>query len=100
MTGPMELEHNMNDVLTNEPAFTYRELTLRDRCDRCGESSQAFVRAVKLIDGNELELLLCGHHFTKHEPEMIASGWFIQDERNRINAKPMSGSTEDSIDEL
>lgn len=88
-------EHDMNDVLLEEqnPAF-YRELILADRCDRCGEASQAFVRAVKTIDGVQLELLFCGHHFRRYEPELIAGGWLIQDERNRINAKPMSGAPE------
>jgi hypothetical protein len=68
---------------------TYRQLTLRDRCDRCGEVSQAFVRAVKVIDNNETELLFCGHHFRKHEPVLIAQGWLIQDDRDKIDQKAM-----------
>lgn len=82
----------MNDTLIENINFDYRPLLLADRCDRCGESSQAFVRAVLSIDGAPKELLFCGHHFHEHEPTLVAGGWFIQDERNKINAKPMSGS--------
>jgi len=71
----------------------FRKLVLADRCDQCPNGcAQAFVRVAKIIDGKEYELLFCGHHFARYEPELIAGGWMIQDERNKINAKPMSGS--------
>jgi hypothetical protein len=87
----------MNDTLVQENTAFYRELVLADRCDRCGECSQAFVRAIKDIDGKQQELLFCGHHYRKYEPELIVGGWLIQDERNKINAKPMSGAPEGAL---
>jgi hypothetical protein len=83
------------ETLQADTSTEYRKLLLADRCDRCGACSQAFVRAVKLIDGNEHELLFCGHHFNRYEPKLIAEGWQIQDERNKINAEAMSGATND-----
>jgi len=88
----------MNDTLTEHTETFYRELILADRCDECpNQCSQAFARAVKVIDGNAYELLFCGHHFKRSEPKLIANGWLIQDERNRINQKPMSGAPEGAI---
>lgn len=88
---PLRKEQDMTETLLATPAH-YRELILADRCDRCGESSQAFVRVVKEIDDKQVELLFCGHHFNRYEVTLVASGWLVQDERNKINAKPMSGS--------
>jgi hypothetical protein len=83
----------MNDLLV-ENEESYRALTLSDRCDRCpNECSQAFVRVVKQSN----ELLFCGHHFHEHEPVLVAQGWLVQDERNKINFKPMSGSPEGAL---
>lgn len=76
----------MEDILDKQYA-AYKPLTLKDRCDRCGESSQAFVRVIK----NDKELIFCGHHFSRYEPVLVADGWLVQDERNMINSKPMSG---------
>lgn len=89
----------MNDVLAidTENDF-YRELILADRCDRCGESSQAFARAVKVINGKSMELFFCGHHFAENEPSLVAQEFYIQDERHKINAKPASGAPESMIE--
>lgn len=70
----------------SEAFLNTRELDRRDRCDRCG--AEAYVRAYKGSD----ELLFCGHHGMKHLSKLIENHWGIQDERYRINAKPMSGS--------
>lgn len=76
----------------------YPPLKLADRCDRCPNScSQAFVRVVKVIDGREYDLLLCGHHFNEHEPKLIAAAWLVQDERLGINQSPMSGAPESTL---
>lgn len=83
----------MNDTLIDREAI-YRPLDLSDRCDRCGETSQAFVRAILEIDSKQHELLFCGHHFRKFEPVLVAGGWLIQDDRNMINKTPMSGTPE------
>lgn len=80
----------MNDLLDKE--ITHEPLKLADRCDQCGESSQAFVKAIKEFDGKQYDMLLCGHHYREHEPKLVAEGWYIQDERDNINQKPMSGS--------
>lgn len=87
----------MEDTLLQEQSPHYRKLLLADRCDRCGESSQAFVRAVLVIDGKEYELFFCGHHFNRYQPVLVAEGWLIQDERNTINSKPMSGAPESAL---
>jgi hypothetical protein len=82
----------MNDLLVEEKEF-YRELVLADRCDACpNQCSQAFVRVVKMIDDKQHELLFCGHHYNRHNPALWIDGWLVQDERNKINHKPMSGS--------
>lgn len=78
-----------------ERLYAVSPLVLADRCDRCGESSQAFVRAYKTSPYREI--LFCGHHASRHEPELIANGWQIQDERSKINAKPMSGAPESAL---
>jgi hypothetical protein len=44
------------------------QLTLADRCDRCGAAAQA---KVILKDG---ELLFCGHHARKHNDKLIEMG--------------------------
>ena len=64
-------------------AVADRELTAADRCDRCG--AQAYVRVVLESSGGEL--LFCGHHARKHEPQLrsLASAWV--DETNRLHAK-------------
>jgi hypothetical protein len=83
---------------TEAEKFDYKPLLLADRCDNCpNQCSQAFVRAVKVVDGEPYELLFCGHHFNRHEPYLVIGGWLIQDERNKINAKPMSGAPEGAL---
>jgi hypothetical protein len=95
-----DVELDMNDVLADEAVDLdlYKELKIADRCDPCGEASQAFVRTVKVINDQELELLWCGHHFAENEPKLVADGWWIQDERHRINSKPMSGDPTGAFD--
>lgn len=65
--------------------FNLFDLKPADRCDRCGESSQAFVVAHKSIDDKDYVILLCGHHFAQNEPALLAGGFYIQDERHLIN---------------
>ena len=71
---------------TLDTRATTAGLTRSDRCDRCG--AQAFVRAtVPAADG--LDLLFCGHHFSKNELQLLAGGATVQDERHRINERPL-----------
>lgn len=72
----------MNDTIEAVPEF-HREILVADRCDRC--SAQAFSRVVKVLDDKIVDLLLCGHHFAKAEKELNSTGWYIQDERKKIN---------------
>lgn len=66
---------------------TAYQLRVADRCDGCG--AQAFMVAHKLVDGGkQIELLFCGHHGREAEPNLVAQGFSIQDETNRINTKP------------
>lgn len=58
---------------------TMNELTLKDRCDRCGAAAK--VMAVK----NELNLLFCNHHFAKHVEKLLEEGWELyQNQEYRI----------------
>jgi hypothetical protein len=71
---------------TPEPTTRVRNLLpLHDRCDACG--AQAFVL---LFDPNtqEEKLMFCGHHYTKHEPELLSTGWAVQNDMRLINEKP------------
>ena len=86
----------MTETLLKEHPL-YRPLELADRCDRCGDCSQAFVRGVKEINGTQHDLLFCGHHFNKYQAKLLVDGWLIQDERNTINSKPMSGAPEGAL---
>lgn len=55
-----------------------------DRCDACG--AQAFV---KVINADDLELLFCGHHFSKNEQVLFSQGFLVdEDERDQVNVKP------------
>jgi hypothetical protein len=45
------------------------ELTLNDRCDRCG--AEALVRIV-FPDGKDL--IMCNHHTNEHELALVAAG--------------------------
>lgn len=57
---------------------------LHDRCDRCG--AQAFVQVTSRTSG--YDLLLCGHHFNRHESRLVEGGWIVDDQRERINSLP------------
>jgi hypothetical protein len=50
----------------------YPELTLLDRCDRCG--CQARARAVF---HNCAELLFCGHHYRKHKNRLLETATVV-----------------------
>ena len=52
-------------------------------CDRCGPA----VRALTLVTKGDLEIHLCGHHFRKHEPALLAAGWEVRsDAREKVTA--------------
>lgn len=69
-------------------------LAVADRCDQCG--AQAFVRihGVPLPTGLSGDLLMCGHHFHESEILLVAAGYEIQDERDRINIERSSGTAD------
>ena len=62
-----------------------RVLTQSDRCDRC--RAQAFVKVELGATG---DVLLCGHHWKKHEYAVATTAAVtrIVDEREFINARP------------
>ena len=71
------------DVLPEE------DLSIADRCDRCGKTSQAYFKFKRTLDdGLEVDLLMCGHHGRRYEPVLIAQGWEVYDFTKRINEKP------------
>jgi hypothetical protein len=55
------------------------ELTVADRCDRCG--AQAYIRA-RLVSGGEL--LFCAHHGRQHLPALQGQAEEIHDESARL----------------
>lgn len=73
-------DNDMAGILVQDP-FT-SELTVKDRCDRCG--AQAYVRA--LAGTWPQPLLFCGHHGREHTPvlEQVEGIW-IHDETDRLH---------------
>ncbi len=66
-----------------------------DRCDNC--NAQAFV---KVVDAAGQDLLFCGHHYSKHEVQLIIQGFTVsEDERSFINlaASASSGTAADDV---
>ncbi len=61
------------------------ELTVADRCDRCG--AQAYIRA-RLVSGGEL--LFCAHHGREHLPALQGQAVEIHDESARLTETPAS----------
>jgi hypothetical protein len=53
----------------------------KEACDRC--SAQAYVAVVK----GQAMLLFCAHHFAQHEHALIAGGWKVTDDRERLQEK-------------
>jgi hypothetical protein len=74
---------------------TIPDLTVTDRCDRCGVDSfgtgisQAFVR-VQMQSGFMLDF--CGSHARRHLPALVAQGALVLDRTDRINEKPSPGA--------
>jgi hypothetical protein len=62
-----------------------KPLTALDLCDRCG--AQAYVRVLLPNSG---ELLFCAHHGREHGEALAKVAVDIQDESQRLTAKPES----------
>lgn len=67
------------------------DLTVKDRCDRCG--AQAFTLVKK--EGKE-RLLFCAHHGRAHTPALLTNGFEVLDFSHRLNEKP----TDPDIDDI
>lgn len=65
-------------------------MKIADRCDKC--AAQAYVR-VHHISGTDLQF--CGHHYSRFEVAFVSDEWLVQDERDRINAKPSVSANAD-----
>lgn len=50
----------------------HEEANVDRSCDKCGAHAM-----VKVRKGSRYELLLCGHHFAKHEMTLAADGWRV-----------------------
>lgn len=71
-----------------EPADKLPKLKVADRCDHC--NAQAFVRTQNAKDHI---LDFCSHHYNSYQASLIGQGFqAVEDKRDFINAKPMSGS--------
>jgi len=78
-----EVPDNVGTVQTEVPSMD-RELNRNhDRCDRCG--AEAYLRAVMPGGG---ELLFCAHHGTRYLDKLRGVALHVQDERDKVNAKP------------
>lgn len=67
-----------NDTLVKKTAIATKTKWIpaaTDRCDRCGESSRAYVRATK----GAAELFFCRHHYNDHQAELITQEFEIED---------------------
>jgi len=60
-----------------------KPLNANDLCDRCG--APAYVRVI--LPGSA-ELLFCAHHNRQHAPALAKVAVEIQDETERLSAKP------------
>ncbi len=83
-------------------------MTLNDRCDRCGAEALTRIvmplptvamyktltpHSVKIHDRVTYDVLLCGHHTTKHEMALIASGGtFHHKNRDFLTPDRLKGS--------
>ena len=76
----------MQTAIASDDAPSGPTLTNADRCDRC--PAQAFV----LVKGVAGELMFCGHHYAKHEVELIRFAYEVIDDREWINRKPSESS--------
>lgn len=69
------------------PTIDARELTVTDRCDRCG--AQAYVGAVL---GSGSELLFCSHHWRGNESRLREIAVSIQDQTARLDKVPAAAA--------
>jgi len=67
--------------------FLPRQLSDRNRCDRCG--SQAYVQ-VSLSTG---QLLFCAHHYQEYEAHLRPIATAVLDDRDRLHADSSRGSS-------
>lgn len=54
-------------------------LDVKDRCDQCG--AQSWMRATKGMS----ELIFCGHDGAKHLHALVAQGFTVDDQRQRLH---------------
>lgn len=82
----MNREDDMLVAMAEDETPQGPTLSNADRCDRC--PAQAFV----LVKGVHGELMFCGHHYAKHEVELIKFAYEVIDDREWINKKPSESS--------
>lgn len=81
------------DVLIREESIDEAPmlLTLNDRCDASANGVEAAKVAVWFSEDGE-PVLLCGHHYSKHEVAIISSGPFkIHDQRENETENRQQG---------
>jgi hypothetical protein len=79
MTNALAYDGPMAATLVQDPFNS--ELTVQDRCDRCG--AQAYVRAI--AGAWPSELLFCAHHGRKHVPALEdIEGIWVHDESDKL----------------
>ena len=61
------------------------QITLHDRCDRCG--FRAYFAATKLVNNELLTLFFCGHHGNQHRVMLDIEGWTILDDTDKLLAR-------------
>jgi hypothetical protein len=61
-------------------ATAVRQMSVDDRCDRCG--AQAYVR-VRLREGGDLHF--CAHHYSKHSSALAEVAEEVIDESDRLH---------------
>jgi hypothetical protein len=59
-------------------AAVFPPMNAHDRCDRCG--AQGYVRWVK----EDTDLVMCGHHSTKYEPELLGAGFSVYEDNRAV----------------
>ena len=72
------------------PTIDASQLTVADRCDRCG--AQAYVRATM---ESGFDLLLCAHHFHENEARLREVAVAIHDESDRLANVPATAALDE-----
>lgn len=68
----------VEETLTETAETMHASLNASDRCDRCG--AQAYTRWTL----GAQDLVMCGHHTAKFEPELLGAGFSLYEDHRGV----------------